>query len=332
LRMKFSLWLVALLFSVLSYDTSAAPTDTEDVTEMPDIVNFVDMRIVNIDDNLESVTEIVHEEETTLSNLIEEDVVSTTTTTTEAPKKLQVFQEVRKVAEYSSDDIVFIPVTTLEEALKQEEMELNEVASNLGDDDIVDVISNFIADKDPMLQLFLSICFIDPSCYQDTPPIVTNHQDNAVSGTKLEYSSSTARELVDNLIHRRTEKARNILISKLMDAQTRIKYLMFKYIEIGVGARGVSVLATKNIIDAIKNIWLSVHNDLEYAKSTLQRLFLVLEFDNVKIAAMADLVDVIESVPDKVEYLYEEATKDGFKDYVKHSSWDSWKRNPKDLN
>ena len=103
-----------------------------------------------------------------------------------------------------------------------------------------------------MFQLFLSICFIDPSCYQDTPPIVTNHQDNAISGTKLEYSSSTARELVDNLVHRRTEKARNILISKLMDAQTRIKYLMFKYIEIGVGARGVSVLATKNIIDAIK--------------------------------------------------------------------------------
>merc|ERR1712117_83041 len=148
---------------------------------------------------------------------------------------------------------------------------------NLGDDDIVDVISNFIADKDPMLQLFLSICFIDPSCYQDTPPIVTSHQD--VSGTKLEYSSSSARDLVDNLVHRRTEKARNILIKKLMDAQDRIKYLMFKYIEIGVGTRGVSVLATKNIIDSVKDIWISVNSDLEYAKSSLQELFHVLDLD-----------------------------------------------------
>lgn len=39
-----------------------------------------------------------------------------------------------------------------------------------------------------------------------------------------------------------------------MDVQKQIKSLMFKYIREGVGARGVSILATKTIIDSIKVI------------------------------------------------------------------------------
>ena len=64
--------------------------------------------------------------------------------------------------------------------------------------------------------------------------------------------SPLARDLADNLIHRRTERARNSLVSALMRVQDEVKMLMFKYIQIGVQARGVSVLATKNIIDAVK--------------------------------------------------------------------------------
>ena len=70
----------------------------------------------------------------------------------------------------------------------------------------------------------------------------------------LDLSKMTpfARDLADNLLHRRTEKARNILVSALMTVQDQVKRMMFKYIEIGVAARGVSVPATKNIIDAVK--------------------------------------------------------------------------------
>ena len=64
--------------------------------------------------------------------------------------------------------------------------------------------------------------------------------------------SPLARDLADNLIHRRTERARNSLVTALMRVQDEVKMLMFKYIQIGVQARGVSVLATKNIIDAVK--------------------------------------------------------------------------------
>ena len=70
----------------------------------------------------------------------------------------------------------------------------------------------------------------------------------------LQTASPLAREIAQNLLDRRTEKARNILVNSLMEVQDSVKTLMFKYIEIGVGARGVSVLATKKIIDSVKVI------------------------------------------------------------------------------
>ena len=38
----------------------------------------------------------------------------------------------------------------------------------------------------------------------------------------------------------------------IKDVQDKIKVLMFKYIEKGVGERGVSLTATKRIIDYVK--------------------------------------------------------------------------------
>ena len=43
-----------------------------------------------------------------------------------------------------------------------------------------------------------------------------------------------------------------MLVDEVMQVQKKIKALMFKYIKEGVGAHGVSVLATKTIIDSIK--------------------------------------------------------------------------------
>ena len=100
-------------------------------------------------------------------------------------------------------------------------------------------------------QLFLSICFVHPSCYQDAPPSASSRASEARS-LDLGLMSPLARDLADNLIHRRTERARNSLVTALMRVQDEVKMLMFKYIQIGVEARGVSVLATKNIIDAVK--------------------------------------------------------------------------------
>ena len=57
---------------------------------------------------------------------------------------------------------------------------------------------------------------------------------------------------MDNLLARRTETARDILLDMIRDVQDKIKILMFKYIEKGVGERGVSLTATKSIIDSVK--------------------------------------------------------------------------------
>jgi len=238
---------------------------------------------------------------------------------------LEVFQEVRRLDDIPLDNWPVVPKVN-ETVLEQ--LELNEVASNLGDDDIVDVINNFIANEDPTLQLFLSICFLHPSCYQDSAP--TNDIDDSPLDTAK--MSPLLRDLADNLLHRRTEKARNILVAALMNVQDHVKRLMFKYIELGVAARGVSVPATKNIIDAVKNIWISVNSDLEYAKSSLQELFYLVPLDsNSSVRRLTEIAEVILNIPNKVEKMFLEATQDGYKDYVRNSSWNSWKRNPRDF-
>ena len=56
----------------------------------------------------------------------------------------------------------------------------------------------------------------------------------------------------NNLLARKTETARNILLKMVKQVQEKIKFLMFKYIEKGVGERGVSLVATRNIIDTFK--------------------------------------------------------------------------------
>ena len=93
-----------------------------------------------------------------------------------------------------------------------------------------------------------------------------------------------ARDIADNLIQRRTERARNTLVTAIMRVQAEVKMLMFKYIQIGVQARGVSVLATKNIIDAVKvriivpilsfklNHFILEHLDLSQLRPELQLL------------------------------------------------------------
>ena len=56
----------------------------------------------------------------------------------------------------------------------------------------------------------------------------------------------------NNLLARKTETARNILLKMVKQVQEKIKVLMFEYIEKGVGERGVSLVATRNIIDTFK--------------------------------------------------------------------------------
>merc|ERR1719325_347121 len=55
---------------------------------------------------------------------------------TEAPDSLQVFQVVQKLEELPTDDIPLITTTSPEELSRQQELELQELATSLGEEDI----------------------------------------------------------------------------------------------------------------------------------------------------------------------------------------------------
>jgi hypothetical protein len=74
-----------------------------------------------------------------------------------------------------------------------------------------------------------------------------------------------------------------------------------------------------------QSIWFSVNGDLEYAKSSIQELFYLLSLDTMEqVQAMVEIAEVVQRIPDKTEELLQEATQEGYQQYVRDSSWDSW--------
>ena len=70
-----------------------------------------------------------------------------------------------------------------------------------------------------------------------------------------------------------------------------------------------------------------MNDDLEYAKSNIQELFYLLPMDSKEqVQAMVEIAEVVQRIPGKTEELLQEATHDGYQQYVRESSWDSWKR------
>ena len=127
--MIFLLWLVAVV---------SASENMELQTSSPHIAPVVNTKNVRLllEDEFDGVVESATDE----------------IDTTDMPDSLIVYQEINKLDDIVRDEFPII-VNEAELASKNEELELNEISNNLGEDDIVDVIHNFIADKDPMLQV-----------------------------------------------------------------------------------------------------------------------------------------------------------------------------------
>ena len=124
--MIFLLWLVAVV---------SASQDIEQQTNSPHISDVVERKTVQFPTELQ--------------------VDAETETATET---LTVFQEIHKLDDIVMDDTP-IAVNEKELAATLEDLELNEISNNLGDDDIKDIIHNFIADKDPILQVLIKSDF-----------------------------------------------------------------------------------------------------------------------------------------------------------------------------
>ena len=116
------LWLVAVV---------SASEDIEQQTNSPHIFDVVKSKAVQFLPELEIDAE-----------------------TEAATETLTVFQEIHKLDDIVMDDTPIV-VKDKELASTLEDLELNEISNNLGEDDIKDIIHNFIADKDPILQVIL---------------------------------------------------------------------------------------------------------------------------------------------------------------------------------
>merc|ERR1712173_296218 len=105
-------------------------------TELPNISDIVDMKTVTeepLESDIESVTEVVVlDDETTVNTSSEEIISFDDLESVESPDpSIQVFQEVRKLWDLPNEGEFPSDEDNLEAQLKQEELELNEVANNL---------------------------------------------------------------------------------------------------------------------------------------------------------------------------------------------------------
>merc|ERR1712198_402026 len=157
--------------------------------------------------------------------------------------------------------------------------------------EIFDVIENVIAKEDPMLQLFLRICFLHPNCYQlDIPQ-------------KREMTKSDAVNTLEKVLKKKkTETTRRLLLSLIDQSQKRLKKMMFRHISEGVAEKGFTVSTTRDIIDGIKDIWISVNADLDYAKSSIKELFYLNLFDTTEqVEALLEIADLVEKMPESTQ-------------------------------
>merc|ERR1719167_153645 len=157
--------------------------------------------------------------------------------------------------------------------------------------EIFDVIENVIAKEDPMLQLFLRICFLHPNCYQlDIPQ-------------KRDMTKSDAVNTLEKVLKKKkTETARSLLLSLIYQSQKRLKKMMFHNISQGVAEKGFTVSTTRDIIDGIKDIWISVNADLDYVKSSIKELFYLISFKTTEqVEALLEIADIVQRIPESTQ-------------------------------
>merc|ERR1712037_1066265 len=97
-------------------------------------------------------------------------------------------------------------------SVRTSEVAENEIdIDSLDESDIFDVVQNFIAEKDPILELYLSLCFLHPKCYQLQMPFYQEDEEDVPPPPKLD--SRQKKILWGHLKARRPESARTLLVN-----------------------------------------------------------------------------------------------------------------------
>merc|ERR550517_1462412 len=90
-------------------------------------------------------------------------------------------------------------------------------------------VNYFIAEKDPILELYLSLCFLHPKCYQLQMPFYQEDEENVAPPPKLD--SRQKKILWGHLKARRTESARTLLVNLIKQLEASSKKILWGHLK-----------------------------------------------------------------------------------------------------
>jgi len=302
-----------------SEDTTHQSSQSEETTSLPSQSEQTTQLLIKS----EETTTLPSQSEQTTQLLIKSEKTTTLPSQSEETAQLFSQSEENNPLSSQSEDANIPSSAGIDEAIEMLETmnpedtaveEVDPATNEVDSDAIVDVIRNFISERDPILELFLSVCFVHPNCLQLESPLPV---------TEL---GEEGRQILMLLQARRSETARTLLLRKVQAIIQQNKENMFKVLAEEVGQRGVSISATKNIIDAVKRVWLDVSSDLGSVITSIQEIFSTSVPATLgQITGISQIGDILQRIPEHVEQEYRDAAQHGYSRYRQHGSWDSWK-------
>merc|ERR1712038_1964263 len=192
--------------------------------------------------------------------------------------------------------------------------------ANFDSNDIIDVVTNFIAENNPVLQLLVSVCFLHPKCY----PLEEIHMKKLMDD-QSNHDSAKSKQLMKLLKENSRESARDMVIREISQVQENIKTMMFEFFSEEVAKNGTTVDAVKSIIDSVKVIWEKTNSDLESAKMSIRELFYLLEMKSeTEVTAIVEIFETAAEIPAFVEGQYRAALLDENKNRRQSRNFGVW--------
>lgn len=248
---------------------------------------------------------------TTTSNAISTTATTRSTTTTATSVVSTEAQTLEPITVDPRENLVLFEKEFQRRLWKQ---------ANFDSNDIIDVVTNFIAENNPVLQLLVSVCFLHPKCY----PLEEIHMKKLMDDS-IVHDSAKSKQLMKLLKENFRESARDMVIREISQVQENIKTMMFEFFSEEVAKNGTTVDAVKSIIDSVKVIWEKTNSDLESAKMSIRELFYLLEMKSeTEVTAIVEIFETAAEIPAFVEGQYRAALLDENKNRRQSRNFGVW--------
>merc|ERR1712038_2032728 len=163
---------------------------------------------------------------TTTSNAISTTATTRSTTTTATSVVSTEAQTLEPITVDPRENLVLFEKEFQRRLWKQ---------ANFDSNDIIDVVTNFIAENNPVLQLLVSVCFLHPKCY----PLEEIHMKKLMDDS-IVHDSAKSKQLMKLLKENFRESARDMVIREISQVQENIKTMMFEFFSEEVAKNGTT--------------------------------------------------------------------------------------------